>query len=133
MKRSVFGTLFAVTLSTCAFSQGFPQARLDAYRKSEDSTLVKMVKGIDQLIKNRAVLSGSRRNVEMFWRSKVTVLNGDKVEAYFPIDSLQGRYHIQDLKNITITFDENRSFYGARASDGVIILHKKNDKDKEKK
>lgn len=123
----------AATLSNCAFSQTIPQARQDAYRKAEDSTLVKMVKGIDQLIKYRAKRAEGRRFLESLWHSNVTVMNGDKVEAVMPIDSLQNRYHISDIKNITIAFDEKSAFYGVRSGLGVLKIYKKDSSGKQNK
>lgn len=132
MKIAILTLLFVIAYSF-AFGQSESQNMLDRYRKFDDSTLVKIVKGIDLSIKDRYKRAMGTRYLEAMWRSQVTIISGKKVKAVLPIDSLQGRYHILDTENITVDFNESSAFYGIRAQLGVIKVFMKDDKEKQKK
>ena len=119
MKKNIFITLLALTLSSYCFSQQIANYKKEINR-SEDSTLVRMVKGINDLIRERARLTAPP-HVSAIWYDYVTIVG----EATVPIDSLYGRYHIKDFKNITISFDEPPAIDGIKAHLGVIKLYRK--------
>jgi hypothetical protein len=131
--KTAFVTLLLVITYTFAFGQSESQTMLNHYRKFDDSTLVKIVKGIDLSIKERYKKAMGTHYLEAMWRSQVTIISGKRVKAVLPIDSLQGRYHILDTENITVDFNESSAFYGIRASLGVIKVFMKDDKEKQKK
>lgn len=82
----------------------------------QDSTLLKFVKGITQVIDKRANDSGFRTVGKPSY-----VLMGEKQVR---LDSLY-KYNIKDIKSVTIQFDWPSMLYGLSSEFGVIILNQK--------
>lgn len=125
-KRSKLNLLVAfaiIVISNNCFSQDiFDKARIprDRYPDSDSCALMKMVKGIDELIRNRAKATGYP-SVFDGWGSRVALIQN---EGAIPIDSLY-KYHIKDFKSITVQFDLNPMMYGIRPYFGIIFLQRK--------
>jgi hypothetical protein len=80
-----------------------------------DSTLIKVVKGINAAIKDRY-----KHNLQGHIESVII----DGVQGMVPIDSLY-KYNFNDFKQITISFNEDPAIYGSQAITGIIRLYRK--------
>lgn len=86
---------------------------------SIDSSFVKLVMGLNQLLKNR-VSSDFPKFSSVAYADYVIIDEFEKVN----IDSLSN-YKLKDFKSITISFDESIAVYGGKAEQGVIILKRR--------
>lgn len=82
---------------------------------ARDSTLVKVVRGINASMKSRY-----KHNPKGHIESVVI----DGVKGMVPIDSLY-KYNFDDFKQITISFNEDPAIYGSQTITGIIRLHRK--------
>lgn len=117
-------TLIALLTSTLYFTA---QAQTDAKIKknyvheksSIDSSFIKLVTGINQLIKNR-VSTDFPKFSAVNYSDYVMIDQNEKVS----IDSLF-KYKLKDFKSITISFDESNALFGGKSEQGVIILKRR--------
>lgn len=90
-----------------------------------DSTLIKMVRGIRQVIENRARDTNYPNRVLKAWPDQVSVV-GIRGGVY--IDSLF-RYNIKDFRSISIEFGIHPAIGGSMAPFGKIYLHRQERSD----
>ncbi|TDQ11183.1 hypothetical protein [Pedobacter metabolipauper] len=117
--------LFLTILICCCIQFTFAQKKSDfvSVTKSTaavaDSTLLKMVKGINEVIRAR-VKAAFPPDVIASYQDYAVI----DQEGRIPIDSLL-KYNIKDFKNITVSFGEPVSLYSIKSLYGVIMLYRK--------
>jgi hypothetical protein len=113
--------LLLTAIACCLFYHSHAQSRIAKEpvkiekNVARDSTLIKMVKGINVAIKNRY-----KHNLNGHIESVII----DGVQGMVPIDSLYN-YNFNDFKQITISFNEDPAIYGSQAITGIIRLYSK--------
>lgn len=116
--------IFLLMICYAAACSGLHAQDMAPQAPRQDSVLLKFVRGIDGVIRERAKLTGSTK----FAGSNGVIIGRE----YVPVDSLY-KYSINDFKEVTISFDSSLPVYGSAAQFGIIILHKKNNSFKKRK
>ncbi|WP_316847123.1 hypothetical protein [Pedobacter psychrodurus] len=93
-----------------------------SYRREKsvvDSSFIKLVSGLNQLIKDR-VKADFPKFSSVAYSDYVMIDQTEKVS----MDSLY-KYKLKDFKSITVSFGESPALYGGKSDYGVIILKRK--------
>jgi hypothetical protein len=127
IKRKTMKIKFLITLSVCflSYSSFSQQPETPAHFKIEknsvkDSSLLKMVRGFNEVLKARVKTSFTRHSLVLY-RDDV-LIDDDMIPM--PIDSLY-KYNLKDFKKITISFDDSPALYGGKTEAGIIRIHRK--------
>ena len=123
--------LIALLISTSYFSANGQvaakeQKRYNREKTVVDSSFIKLVTGLNQLLKNR-VKTDFPKFSSVTYSDYVIIDETEKVS----IDSLS-KYKLKDFKSIMISFDEPIELYGGKSEQGVIILKRRNQTDPRK-
>jgi hypothetical protein len=113
--------MLTCTLYANAQAQSDPktESRQQQGKRPVDSSFVRLVRGLNQLLKNR-VSSDFPKFSSASYADYVIIDEFEKVS----IDSL-AKYRLKDFKSITVSFDEPVAVYGGKAEQGVIILKRR--------